>query len=71
MNWKPYENEKYLPLECNNEIWTPDIHGIKNQRVLLHPDIIEPLRIIRGGGFKHFLMFFFLLDRYIFYIVVF
>ena len=58
MNWKPYEKVKYLPLDCNNQIWTPDIHDIKNQRVLLHPDIIEPLRIIRDGEFEYFLMIF-------------
>ena len=58
VNWKPYEKVKYLPLDCNNQIWTPDIHDIKNQRVLLHPDIIEPLRIIRDGEFEYFLMIF-------------
>ena len=51
MNWKPHEKEKYLPLDCSNQIWTPDIHDINNQRVLMHPDIIEPLRIIREGEF--------------------
>ena len=58
VNWKRYEKVKYLPLDCNNQIWTPDIHDIKNQRVLLHPDIIEPLRIIRDGEFEYFLMIF-------------
>ena len=63
VNWKHNENEKYLPLDCSNQIWTPDIHDIKNQRVLLHTDIIEPLRMIRDGEFEYFLMisFFFFL----------
>ena len=44
--------KKYLPTECNDLIWTPVIHDMKNQRVDLHfgnGNRNDPLQIMRKG----------------------